>query len=123
MKLELVYLKPDSTFSKHIELWAKGRSIETMEYDLKAEEQVTDGLLLINENQTIEKEMDDLHALFDLKHLPTQKIDINGTLQVAISNYQMWQSNFKCKNILILGSDSLIENKNLDRFLLKIKVN
>ena len=121
MKLELIYLKPDSTFSLHIEEWAKNRGIETMEYDLKSEEIVVDGLLLINENQTIEKEMEEIHTLFDMKHIPTQKIDINGTLQVALSNYQMWQSNFKCKSILILGSDNLIKNKNLDRFLSKIK--
>ena len=121
MKLELIYLKPYSTFSLHIAEWAKNRGIDTMDYDFKAEEQIADGLLLINENQTIEKEMEEIHELFDLKHIPTQKIDVNGTLQVALSNYQMWQSNYKCKSILILGSDSLVANENLDRFLLKIK--
>ena len=46
---------------------------------------------------------------------------MNGTLQVAISNFDMWFHNFKCKNILILGSDELVKNTNLDRFLTKIE--
>ena len=85
------------------------------------EEHSAEGLLLINENQDIEKEMYELHTLFDKKHLPTQKIDVNGTLQVAVSNFEMWLRNFKCSNILILGSEKLVKNENLERFLSRIQ--
>ena len=73
--------------------------------------------MVINANQDIDKDTEEVHAFFDLKHFPTQKVDVNGTLQVAVSNFQNWMRNFKCKNILILGSDDLINNENLDRFL------
>lgn len=117
MSLEIIYLKPDSTFSTRLSEWASTMGIQTEFYDFKSEEIATDGLLLINENQDIDKDAEEIHAFFDVKHFPTQKIDINGTLQVAVSNFQNWMRNFKCKTILILGADDLVQNENLDRFL------
>jgi len=121
MKLETIYLKPDSLFSKHISEWAANIGINVVEHEFKIGDQEADGLLLINENQDIEKDINTIHSFFDEKHLPTQKIDINGTLQVAISNIDMWFQNFKCKNILIVGSENLTKNDNLDRFLNRVK--
>ncbi len=120
MRVETIYIKPDSAFSAQISEWANSLGIQVEEYDVKMEEHSAEGLLLINENQDIEKEMFDLHTLFDKKHIPTQKIDVNGTLQVAVSNFEMWLRNFKCKNILIMGSDKLVKNDNLDRFLNRV---
>ncbi len=117
MSLETIYLKSDTTFSTRMSEWASSMGIQTEFYDFKSEDIVTDGLLLINENQNIEKDVEEIHAFFDMKHFPTQKVDINGTLQVAVSNFQNWMRNFKCKTILILGADDLVENENLDRFL------
>lgn len=120
MNLKSIYLKANSTFSSCIQEWAEKNGVQTEEFDFKTEELTVDGLLLINQNQDLEKEMDDLHSLFDKKHISTQKIDINGTLQVAVSNFQLWLRSNKCKNILILGSDELVKNENLDRFLNRI---
>lgn len=117
MSLEIIYLKSESTFSTKLSEWAATIGIQTEYYDFKSEDISVDGLLLINANQDIEKDIEEIHAFFDLKHFPTQKVDVNGTLQVAVSNFQNWMRNFKCKSILILGSDSLVENENLDRFL------
>ena len=121
MKLDNIYLKPNSTFSAHITEWANKLGVQVIDHEFKPGDQIADGLLLINENQDIEKEIYSIHTFFDDKHLPTQKIDVNGTLQVAISNFDMWFRNFKCKNIYILGSDNLVKNENLDRFLKKIE--
>jgi len=121
MLVETIYLKRDTLFSSQIAEWAASLGIQVEDYDVKMEEHLAEGLLLINENQDIEKEMYELHTLFDKKHLPTQKIDVNGTLQVAVSNFEMWLRNFKCSNILILGSEKLVKNENLERFLSRIQ--
>jgi len=121
MILETIYLKSDSTFSTIISEWATSLGIQTAEYDFKSEEPQVDGLLLINANQDIEKDIDDIHSHFDLKHFPTQKVDVNGTLQVAVSSFEIWLKKFKCKRILVLGSEKLAENENLERFLNRIK--
>lgn len=125
MKLEKIYLKPNSQFSNYISEWAAKMEIEVVEHEFKIGDQIADGLLLINENQDIDREIDIVHTFFDDKHLPTQKIDVNGTLQVAVSNFEMWFRNFKCKNVIVLGSDELVKNENLDRFFNRIleKVN
>lgn len=121
MILETIYLKPDSLFSTHISEWASNLGVNVVEHEFKVGDQEAEGLLLINENQDIEKEINIIHTFFDDKHLPTQKIDINGTLQVAISNVDLWFKNFKCKDIFIVGSDNLTKNDNLDRFLNRVK--
>ena len=77
-------------------------------------------MLLINANQDFNKEDIDLHDQFDAKHIPTQKIDVNGTLQVAISNFNLWLTTNKCKRVLIVGSEELLNNENLERFLDKV---
>ena len=117
MSLETIYLKSDSAFSTQLSEWVYTLGVKTEQYDFKSDEISVDGLLVINANQDIDKDTVEVHAFFDLKHFPTQKVDVNGTLQVAVSNFQNWMRNFKCKNILILGSDDLINNENLDRFL------
>jgi len=120
MKLDTIYVKPDSVFSSYVADWAVNLDVKISDYDIKTDEHSAEGLLLINENHDLTRDMDDLHSLFDQRHVPTQKIDINGTLQVAISSFEMWLKNFKCKKILVLGSDNLVKNENLDRFFTKV---
>lgn len=116
MNLDKIYIKSDSAFSSYVTNWASKVNVEVEEYDLKSDEHIAEGMLLINANQDIDRDVDELHSLFDKKHIPTQKIDVNGTLQVAVSNLDLWLKNNKCSNVLIIGSDNLVENENLDRF-------
>lgn len=121
MDLDVILTRPETAFAQRINEWALQHGIATEAYDLRSED-FPDGMLLINANQDINREDIDLHTLFDRKHIPTQKIDINGTLQVAVSNFELWLRTYKCGRVLILGSDELLQNENLDRFLNKIKV-
>ena len=116
MNLSKIYIKSDSAFSQYITEWASRMNIDTEDYDVKVADHTADGLVLINANQDISRDIDELHSLFDEKHIPTQKIDVNGTLQVAVSNLDLFLKNNKCKEVLIVGSDDLTQNENLDRF-------
>lgn len=122
MNLESIYLRADSRFSNYIKDWAEGLGMIVESYEYRAtEDQVVDGLLLINENQDIRKDIDEIHTFFDKRHIPTQKIDVNGTLQVAVNSFKMWMDSNKCQRVLILGADELVENENLERFLKRIE--
>jgi len=121
MRPEVILLRPDNAFANRIGEWAQVNAIETEVYDVRSEE-LADGMILINSNQDCEKDDDDLHALYYKKHIPTQRIDINGTLQVAVTNFQLWLNTNKCHRVLIVGSDELLTNENLERFLQKIKI-
>lgn len=122
MKVDKIYIGGNSPFSVFMKEWAEKFSIEVDSFEFDpAQDLAPDGLLLINENHDIRKDIDEIHNFFDRKHVPTQKIDINGTLQVAINSYNMWMNSYKCKNVLILGADELVKNENLNRFLEKIQ--
>ena len=124
MKIETLYIKPDSAFSAYVKNWAEQAGVPVQDYELKmVDDQIADGLLLVNENQDIPKDLYDFHTYFDHRHIPTQKIDVNGTLQVALTSFDMWLSSNKCKKILILGADNLVKNDNLERFFSKVKMN
>lgn len=119
MELDTILIRPNNTFGQRLAEWAEAHDVSVVQYDTRSEE-LPDGMILINANQDFDKEDIDLHNVFDEKHIPTQKIDINGTLQVAISNFNLWILSNKCKNVLIVGAEDLLQNENLDRFLEKI---
>ncbi|MCR9171736.1 MAG: hypothetical protein NXI10_04540 [bacterium] len=119
MNLHTILTRTENGFGQRLVEWSSTRGIAAEEFDPRSEE-LPDGMLLINANQDFVKEDIDLHDQFDKKHIPTQKIDINGTLQVAISNFNLWLTSNKCQRVLIVGSDDLLQNENLERFLEKI---
>ena len=83
---------------------------------------LSDSLLIVSENQSISKENWNLKSLFDKSQKPCYRIDINGTLNVAIANLELWLDSNKSKNLLIVGKDEIVKNENLERFLDKLTV-
>jgi hypothetical protein len=122
MKVTQLYFE-ESTFGKTISNWAESIGIETAKFDHKTEEQLNqiDGLLLFHENHDIDRVQQELLAAFEQKQRGISKIDINGTLSVAVSNFSLWLDRNKCKTILATGSDALTKNPNLERFLEQLK--
>jgi len=124
MKIDKFFLQTHTKFAKALSDWAQDMNVEIVDFHERNIEEVDqmDGLLIFNENQTIEREAAELRDVFDLKQKPIQKIDINGTLVVGISNFTFWLERNNCKKILVVGSDHLLENPNLERFLSNIKL-
>jgi hypothetical protein len=122
MKVKQIYFE-ENAFGKTISNWAESIGIETVKIDHRNEEQLNqvEGLLLFHENHDIDKVQHDLLAAFELKQRGISKIDINGTLTVAVSNFSLWLDRNKCNTILATGSDALIKNPNLERFLEQLK--
>ena len=124
MNIDKIFLQTHTKFAKALSDWAQDMNVEIVDFHERNIEEVDqmDGLLIFNENQTIEREASELRDVFDLQQKPIQKIDINGTLVVGISNFTFWLERNNCKKILVVGSDHLLENPNLDRFLSNIKL-
>jgi len=123
MKLNKILLRANSKFSVVLNTWATEKGYETEDFDEKAENPTegVDGLVIFTQNQTIEREIGDFRDLFDHKQKPVHKIDINGTLMVGISNLDLWVERNKCKKVLFIGADNLLENMNLVRFMEHLK--
>lgn len=124
MKLDNIYLKASTPFSDSINSWSEENANKVNEVKERYDAQIElfDSLLIISENQSISKENWNLKSLFDKNQKPTYRIDINGTLNVAIANLELWLESNKSKNLLIVGKDEIVKNKNLDRFLEKLSV-
>jgi hypothetical protein len=123
MKLETLYLKNNSRFAHLLTSWAYERNYTVDEFSDKNEDADAgiDGLVIFNQNQTVDKELAEIRDIFDHKQKPVHKIDINGTLMVGVSNLDLWIERNRCKKVLFIGSDSLVENPNLERYLENIK--
>jgi hypothetical protein len=78
---------------------------------------VIDGLVIFNESKSLPKEIEEMERIAKNNQKPTLNIDINGTLMVAVSNLDLWVERNRCKKIMIIGSNDLVKNPNLDRFL------
>jgi len=123
MKVDKFYLQTHTNFGKSITEWANELNVEVLTFHERDLEDIgtIDGLVIFTENQTIEKDISEIRAAFDLKQKPIQKIDINGTLVAGVSNFTFWLERNNCKNILCIGSDNLLKNTNLERLLTSLK--
>lgn len=123
MKVERVYVKPGSQLSNKLSEWASVNNLESTEVSLDDDfEESIDGLVIFNQNQDVDRDLLDIRKLFDDRQKPVQRIDINGTLMVGVSNFSLWLERNGCRNILMVGSERLCENPNLERYLENMKI-
>lgn len=124
MKIEKIYVKPGLNLSKRLAEWANINKVESEEIEVIEElEDSLDGLVIFNQNQDIDRDDLEIRRLFDQKQRPVQRIDINGTLMVGVSNFSLWLERNGCKSVLMIGSEELIQNPNLERYLESMKLN
>jgi hypothetical protein len=123
MKVDKIYGKGGSKFSDLVSKWAEDKSNEVIIVSDKFNElfEEMDSLLIFNENQNIGKEILDIKAFFDKQQKASHKIDINGTLMVGLSNLELWIERTKAKRMYIVGTDELLQNPNLERYITAIQ--
>jgi hypothetical protein len=82
MKLDSIFLENNSEFAQALKSWALENNYDVQEYPDKNEEPDSgiNGLVIFNENQTVDREDSEIRAIFDHNQKPVHKIDINGTL-------------------------------------------
>ncbi len=119
MKVTKVYVQTNSSFAAKITEWLQKKKIDVLTFSEKEDNalKVIDGLVVFNESKFLPKEIDEMEKVAKNNQKPTLNIDINGTIMVAISNLDLWIERNRCKKIMIIGSNELVKNPNLDRFL------
>ncbi len=119
MKVTKVYVQTNSVFAEKISEWLKKKRIDVLTFSEKEDNalKVIDGLVVFNESKSLPKDIDEMEQIAKNNQKPTLNIDINGTLMVAFSNLDLWIERNRCKKIMIIGSNDLVKNSNLDRFL------
>ena len=119
MKVTKVYVQTNSAFADKISEWLIKKKIDVLTFSEKEDNalKVIDGLVIFNESKSLPKEIEEMERIAKNNQKPTLNIDINGTLMVAVSNLDLWVERNRCKKIMIIGSNELVKNPNLDRFL------
>jgi hypothetical protein len=123
MKIEKIFFE-DNLFGKTIQEWTATFNVETNLIESKSNFDIKsiDGLVVFHENHDISKTHLDIMDLFATHQLGINKVDVNGTLSVAASSFELWIDRNKAKTILFIGEDSLVKNPNTPRFLSSIKL-
>ncbi|MFM7668133.1 MAG: hypothetical protein ACKO7D_08090 [Bacteroidota bacterium] len=119
MKVTKVYVQTDSAFAERISEWLVKKKIDVLTFSEKEDNalKVIDGLVIFNESKLLSKEIDEMERIAKNNQKPTLNIDLNGTLMVAVSNLDLWVERNRCKKIMMIGSNDLVKNPNLERFL------
>ena len=119
MKVTSISLLAPNKFSSKVQSWAANMAAEVHSVTDKTADffESTDSLLIFNQNQELSPEIIELKARYDKQQKPVHKIDINGTLQVGITNFALWLDSTKSKNLLVIGAEELADNPNLERYL------
>lgn len=119
MEVDTIYLIEHTKFGKLIANWTENLNKELIYTSYKNDRslETIDGLVLFHENHNFSKEDDELYASLKKDNKATHKVDLNGTLSATLSNFKMWLSLNKPKNLLFVGEDKIINNANLEAFL------
>lgn len=119
MKVTSISLFASSQFSSKVQSWAASVATEVWSVTDKSTDffESTDSLLIFNQNQELSQEILEIKARYDKQQKPVHKIDINGTLRVGITNFDLWLHSTKAKNVLVIGAEELATNPNLERYL------
>ncbi len=119
MKVNSISLLASNKFSSKVQTWAASVASEVQLVSDKTIDffEHTDSLLIFNQNQELGQEILEIKARYDKQQKPVHKIDINGTLRVGITNFDLWLDSTKAKNLLVVGAEELADNPNLERYL------
>lgn len=123
MKLNHIAIKSGSRMAQHITHWASKNNLPVEEITLKADmdEVAVDGLVVLNQNQEVDREVSEIRAFFDRKLKPVHNIDVNGTVSASVSNLELWVERNRCKSVLFICTENVLNNPYLERFFLHLK--
>jgi len=115
--IRVIYLEDKSAFAASIGSSLTERGFTTEVFNESAEQiEAIDGVVLFHENHNFDRHIAELRDLFDKRQVATHKIDMSGTMNVALSHLSLFFDRIKCKNVLFLGSENLKDNPKLEIF-------
>ena len=122
MLVDKIILRTGSKFTSYIAEWAKSNCDELLMLSDRHLDLVSmESLLIFNQNQHLTRDIIEYKSVFDKLQKPIHNIDINGTLMVGISNLELWIERNRCKNVLFIASDAILNNPNWERYLINIR--
>lgn len=119
MEVEEVYIE-DNGLGKIVEEWANSFSVQKVtmcEVRSNFDPDLVDGIVVLHANHDMSKHHVELLDIFEKRQKGISKIDVDGTLSVAKSSFDLWLDRNHPKKILVVGESVVAKNVNIHRFL------
>lgn len=115
--IQTIYTVEKSVFADTVNTWLEGLGFHVLPFHEDAELIDTiDAVVIFHDNHNFDKRTIELRDLFEMHQAPIHKIDLSGTMNVALSHLSLFFDRTKCKHVLFLGSDSLKNLPKMDVF-------
>ncbi len=117
LHIQTIHIEEKSAFASSMSPWLveKGFQVQSFEETTLQVESI-DAVVIFHENHNFDKRVAELRDHFEKLQIATHKIDLSGTMNVALSHLSLFFDRMKCKNVLFLGSDNLKDHPKLEAF-------
>lgn len=115
--IQTIYTEEKTAFAASINPWleAKGFLVEPFEENEETKEKI-DAVVIFHDNHNFDKRTSELRDLFELLQAPIHKIDLSGTMNVALSHLGLFFDRTKCKHVLFIASEAMKDHPKMDVF-------
>lgn len=119
-----IVLRNREKFEQVVEDWSKKMKIEVEVFDGKESLLDTiDSVVVLHEDFNISRENKDLRELLERNNKIAHQVDINATMNAAVSSLRFWLENNKPKSVLFVGEEKLTKNSRLETYFQKLSEN
>ncbi len=117
-----VYVQDNSKFGSSVSAWLTDKGVEMHVFNSEEEANFDsiDTAVIFHENHNFDKSVSDLRDELDQRNIPIHKIDLSGTMNVALTHLALFFERTKCKKALFIGSESLENHPKMDVFKEKL---
>lgn len=115
--IQTIYTEEKSAFAGSVNAWLQsiGFQVEPFEESEDLKERI-DAVVIFHDNHNFDKRVAELRDLFELLQAPIHKIDLSGTMNVALSHLSLFFDRTKCKNVLFIGSETIKDHPKMEIF-------
>jgi hypothetical protein len=115
--IQTIYTVENSVFAKHTNAWLESKGFQVLPFQEDGKNIDTiDALVIFHDNHNFDKTTNDLRDLAEKHQIPIHKIDLSGTMSVALSYLSLFFERTKCKHALFLGADELKDLPKMEQF-------
>jgi hypothetical protein len=117
LHIQTIFIEEKTAFAATMYNWLVESGFNVVPFDNSQEQgEKIDAVVLFHENHNFDKRVSELRDNFDRLQVASHKIDLSGTMNVALSHLSLFFDRTKCKNVLFLGSDNLKNHPKLAVF-------
>lgn len=117
LHIKSIYTEEKSPFAASINSWLIERGMNVVAFTESDDQvEVIDAVVIFHENHNFDRRVSELRDTFEKLQVSMHKIDVNGTMNVALSHLSLFFERTQCKNVLFIGSESLKDHPKLAVF-------